>query len=123
MGMQSLKRQNGMTAVGWLIVLALIGFFVLLTLRMLPSYLEYYKVASSLDSLEKETLDSPVAIRKLLERRFDISYVESITPKDVIIKPVGPNFRVIADYESRKHIFANVDVLMSFYKEVTVRSR
>jgi hypothetical protein len=121
--MQSLKRQNGMTAIGWLIVLALIGFFVLLTLRMLPSYLEYYKVVSSLDSLEKETLESPVAIRKLLERRFDISYVESIQPKDVIIKPVGPNFQVIADYESRKHIFANVDVIMSFYKEVTVRSR
>jgi len=121
--MQSLKRQNGMTAIGWLIVLALIGFFVLLTLRMLPSYLEYYKVVSTLDSLKKETLDSPNAIRKLLERRFNISYVESIQAKDVIIKPVGPNFRVIADYESRKHIFANVDVLMSFDKEVLVRSR
>jgi Domain of unknown function (DUF4845) len=121
--MQSLKRQNGMTAIGWLIVLALIGFFVLLTLRMLPSYLEYYKVVSSLDSLEKETLSTPAEIRKLLERRFDISYVETIQTKDVIIKPTGPNFRVIADYESRKHIFANVDVIMSFYKEVLVRSR
>ena len=27
--MHSLKRQNGMTAIGWMIVLALIGFFVL----------------------------------------------------------------------------------------------
>jgi DNA-dependent RNA polymerase auxiliary subunit epsilon len=120
--MQSLKRQNGMTAIGWLIVLALIGFFVLLTLRMLPSYLEYYKVVSSLDSLQKETdLSTPADIRKLLDRRFNISYVESIQPKDVDIKAVGPNFRVIADYESRKHIFANVDVVMSFYKEVLVR--
>jgi hypothetical protein len=121
--MQSLKRQNGMTAIGWLIVLALIGFFVLLTLRMVPSYLEYYKVVSSLDSLEKETLDTPQAIRSLLERRFDISYVETIQPNDIIIKPVGANFRVIADYDSRKHIFANVDVVMSFHKEVLVRSR
>lgn len=122
--MQSLKRQNGMTAIGWLIVLALIGFFVLLTLRMLPSYLEYYKVVSTLDSLEKEPgLESPAAIKKLIERRFDISYVESIQPEDVVIKASGPNFRVIADYESRKHIFANVDVIMSFYKEVLVRQR
>ena len=122
--MQSLKRQNGLTAIGWLIVLALIGFFVLLTLRMLPSYLEYYKVVSSLDSLEKEPgLETPAEIRKLLERRFNISYVESIEAKDVVIKAVGSNFRVIADYESRKHIFANVDVIMSFYKEVLVRTR
>ena len=122
--MQSLKQQNGMTAIGWLIVLALIGFFVLLTLRMLPSYLEYYKVVSSLESLEKESgLNTPRDIRNLIERRFDISYVESIQPGDVAIKASGPNFRVIADYESRKHIFANVDVVMSFYKEVMVRPR
>jgi hypothetical protein len=119
--MQALKRQNGMTAIGWLIVLGLIGFFVLLTLRMVPSYLEYYKIVSSLDSLTNETgLDSPGAIRKLLDRRFNISYVDVIQPRDVIIKAVGPNFQVIADYESRKHIFANVDVVMSFYKEVLV---
>jgi hypothetical protein len=122
--MKSLKRQNGMTAIGWLIVLGLIGFFVLLTLRMLPSYLEYYKIVSSLDSLQNETgLDSPAAIRRLLDRRFNISYVDVIQPTDVIIKPVGPNFQVIADYESRKHIFANVDVVMSFYKQVLVKSR
>jgi hypothetical protein len=122
--MQTLKRQKGMTAIGWLIVLGLIGFFVLLTLRMLPSYLEYYKIVSSLDSLQSETgLDSPAAIRRLLDRRFNISYVEVIQPTDVIIKPVGPNFQVIADYESRKHIFGNVDVVMSFYKEVLVKSR
>ncbi len=122
--MQSLKRQNGMTAIGWLIVLALIGFFVLLTLRMLPSYLEYYKVVSTLDSLQKEgAMSSPAEIRKTIDRRFNISYVEAIQPKDVIIKPVGPNYQVIADYESRKHIFANVDVVMSFYKEVMVSGR
>lgn len=122
--MQALKRQNGMTAIGWLIVLGLIGFFVLLTLRMLPSYLEYYKIVSSLDSLVNETgLDSPAAIRRLLDRRFNISYVDVIQPTDVIIKPVGSNFQVIADYESRKHIFSNVDVVMSFYKEVMVTPR
>ena len=118
--MQSLKRQRGMTAIGWLIVLALIGFFVLLTLRMLPSYLEYFKVASSLDSLKKETLATPMEVRKLLERRFDVSYVETITPKDVSIKSAGAAWNVTAKYDSRVHLFANVDVVMSFNKQVRV---
>ena len=83
--MQSLKRQNGMTAIGWLIVLALIGFFVLLTLRMLPSYLEYYKVVSTLDSLKKEgTMSSPAEIRRLIDRRFNISYRRETTPKRLL---------------------------------------
>jgi Tfp pilus assembly protein PilE len=119
--MRSIKRQEGMTAVGWLIVLALIGFFTLLALRMVPSYLEYYKIAQTLETIEAEgALDTPAAIRRLLERRFDISYVHSITPRDVSIKSAGGNWDVTAKYDSRVHLFANVDVIMSFNKKVQV---
>jgi hypothetical protein len=121
--MRSIRRQAGVTAIGWMIILALIGFFVLLTLKMLPSYLEYLKVASSLESLEKETLSSPAEIRDLLERRFYISYVYTITPKQVKIKNAGQFFNVAAKYDSRVHLFANVDVLMSFDKQVKVARR
>lgn len=122
--MQPVRRQKGMTGIGWLIVLALIAFFVLLALRIVPAYLEYYKVVSALDSLEKETGWSEVTpreIRDLIERRFDISYVYSIMPREVSIKPVGAYYLVTANYESREHIFGNIDVVMSFNKQVRVR--
>ena len=122
--MQSVDRQKGMTGIGWLIVLALIAFFVLLALRIVPAYLEYYKVVSALESLEEETgwTDvSPRAIRDLIERRFDISYVYSITPQQVSIRPSGAYYAVTAKYDAREHIFGNIDVLMSFYKQVRVR--
>ena len=124
--MRSLKRQKGMTAIGWLIVLALIGFFTLLTLKMVPSYMEYYKIASALESLEEETGWSdvkPSDIRDLLNRRFNISYVETISYKDVVIKPTGPYYNVTAKYDSTKHLFGNVYVVMKFYKQVRVRAR
>jgi Tfp pilus assembly protein PilE len=120
--MHSLSKQKGMTGIGWLIVLALIGFFTLLTLRMVPSYLEYYKVVSTLDSLAKESgYSNPAEIRKLLERRFDISYVSTITDKDVIIKSAGEFYRVQAKYDSIVHLFGNVSVMMSFDKQVMAR--
>lgn len=122
--MRSLKRQNGMTAIGWMIVLALIGFFVLLTLRMAPAYMEFYKVVSTLESLEEETGWSevtPHAIRRLIERRFDISYVYSITPRQVSIKPSGAYYLVTAKYNAVEHLFGNVSVLMKFHKQVRVR--
>ena len=64
--MHSLKRQNGMTAIGWMFVLLLIGFFALLALKMVPVYMEYFKVAQSLESLVKDQSwdePSPQAIR------------------------------------------------------------
>lgn len=120
--MRSLQRQKGMTAIGWLIVLGLIGFFTLLTLKMSPSYMEYYKIVSTLDSLEQESgIQSPADIRRLLNRRFNISYVETINENDVKITTAGPVFKVTAKYDSRVHLFGNVYVVMAFYKQVKVR--
>jgi hypothetical protein len=117
-----MHRQKGVTAIGWLIILGLIGFFTLLTLKMAPAYMEYYKVVSSLESLEEESgLSSPADIRRLLNRRFNISYVESINERDVQIRSAGPLFKVTAKYESRVHLFGNVYVVMVFNKQVQVR--
>ena len=121
--MQMANRQKGMTGIGWLTVLGLIAFFTLLALKMVPSYLEYYKVASSLEKLTKETglaEVTPIEIRKALSRQFDIGYVNVITPGDVKVKPSGSFYQVTAKYDDRVHLFANVDVVMSYNKSVKV---
>jgi hypothetical protein len=120
--MRSLQQQKGVTTIGWLIILGLIGFFVLLALRMGPSYMEYYKVASTLESMAKESgFGNPHEIRRMAENRFDISYVHSITHNDLKIKPFGQQFLVSAKYESRVHLFGNVFVVMAFDKQVKVK--
>jgi hypothetical protein len=120
--MRSLRQQKGVTAIGWLIILGLIGFFVLLTLKMLPSYLEYYKIASTLETMTKDSgYENPAEIRDIAERRFDISYVKTITHKDLKIKPYGQSYLVTAKYESRVPLFFNVSVVMSFDKQVKVK--
>jgi len=120
--MHSLQQQKGVTAIGWLIILGLIGFFTLLTLKMLPSYMEYYKIASTLETMTKDSgFENPAEIRDKAERRFDISYVKTISHKDLIIKPYGQSWLVTAKYESRVHLFYNVSVVMSFDKQVKVK--
>ena len=120
--MHSLHQQKGVTAIGWLIILGLIGFFVLLTLKMLPSYLEYYKVSSTLETMTKDSgFENPAAIRNIADRRFDISYVKTISPKDLKIKTYGQYYLVTAKYESRVPLFLNVSVIMDFDKQVKVK--
>ena len=121
--MQMANRQKGVTGIGWLTILGLIAFFALLTLRMVPSYLEYYKIASALEKLTKETgMDevNPAAIRKSLYRQLDIGYVTAIEARDVSVKPSGAYYNVRAEYDDRVHLFGNVDVVMSFDKTVKV---
>lgn len=120
--MRSLHQQKGVTAIGWLIILGLIGFFVLLTLKMMPSYLEFYKISSTLETMVKDSgFETQADIRESAERRFDISYVKSITPKDLKIKSYGQSWLVAAKYESRVHLFFNVSAVMEFNKQVKVK--
>ncbi len=121
--MQTLKSQRGMTAIGWLIVLGLIGFFVLLALRMTPSYLESFTIYSAMESLKEEpgmANNTPQDIRKMMGKRIDINDVKSITAKDVDVENLGNAFLVSVDYEVRMPVLGNVDVVMTFAKEVEV---
>lgn len=121
--MQTLKSQQGMTAIGWIFVLGLIGFFVLLVLRMTPAYLEFMTVKAALASLQNEpdiTEKAPSEIRSMLGKRFNVNDVKSITSKDVTVENQGGRLNVGVDYEVRVGVFGNVDAVMTFIHDVEV---
>lgn len=121
--MRTLKSQQGMTAIGWLIVLGLIGFFVLLALRMTPAYLEFMTVKSSLESLKNEpgvTEKAPPEIRSMLSKRFDVNDVKNVTGKQVKIENQGGRLNVAVDYEVRVGVLGNVDAVMKFAHGIEV---
>lgn len=121
--MNGLHRQRGMTAIGWVIVLGLIAFFTLITLRLVPLYLEYGKVASVLESLENEpgiTRASKAEIYKLISRRFDVNDVSNVDPRDATIESKNGVLTVNMNYERRTKIAGNIDVVVTFDKTVEV---
>ena len=115
------KRQQGMTLLGWIIVLGLIAFFVLLTLRLLPNYLENFKVAETLESLRNEpdiTRKAPSEVRKLISRRFMINDVTNLDARDVTITNADGRITIRARYEIRMPVLGNVDAVTRFDESV-----
>ncbi len=116
-----LAKQRGMTGLGWLTVLALIGFFSLLVLKLAPVYLDHYSVASTVRSLETEPLitrKSTGEIRKLLKKRLKINYVSDL-PKDAIkIKKSGGVLKVDVEYHVDKPFFGNIDFRVHFKEHI-----
>ncbi len=116
-----LSKQRGMTGLGWLTVLALIGFFTLLFLKLVPVYLDHYSVASTVKSLEKEPLitkKSPSEIRKMLKKRLNMNYVSDL-PKDAIkIKKSDGVLKVDVDYQVREPFFGNIEFLVTFKEHI-----
>ena len=116
-------HQKGMTAIGWLLVLGLIAFFTLVTLRLVPAYLEFAKVTSVLESLQNEpgiTRKTRGEIISMIAKRFDVNDVYQVDAKQVKIKKEKGVLTVSINYERREHLVANVDVVTTFDRQVEV---
>lgn len=123
--MKTLHKQKGMTGLGWVIVLLLIGFFILLGLKIIPVYLNNYKVTSVLESLpnDPEMIGlGPGRLRKMVVRRLDINMVK-LEPDDILIEKVGNALRVTVGFETHKKFTKDIDIVIYYDKSVEVPLR
>lgn len=121
--MKTLKRQQGMTGIGWLIVLGLIAFFVLIALRLFPVYSENFNVVSSLKSLENEpqvTRKSKADILRLIINRFQINDVKNATRKNIKISKRGGVLTVSVKYDVKTKLFGDLSLIAEFDESVEV---
>jgi len=120
-------RQRGMTMLGILVLVVVVGAWVYAGIRMAPKYLEYMRVASTLEQVRDEYDSNPgtteFMLRKAVERRFDIEMVEVITSNDIEIKKDGPMFTMRAAYDDTVPLAGNVSFLLEFDKSVEVNAR
>jgi hypothetical protein len=120
-------RQRGMTMLGILILVVVVGAWVYAGIRMTPKYLEFMRVASTLEKVRDEYDSNPgtteFMLRKAVERQFDIEMVEVITSKDIEITKSGGLFTMRAAYEDTVPLAGNVSFLLEFDKSVEVNAR
>ena len=115
--MMNKYRQGGMTGTGWLVVLALIGFFSMLIIKLAPVYMEHFFFFFVLESIKEEpmiTQKSVPEIRTLIQRRLKVNGVYEMSNDDIKIKKEGGVTSVDITYQVVKHMAGNVDVLISF---------
>jgi hypothetical protein len=117
-------RQKGMTLISFLLIFVMGGFFVLLTLKLAPVYLEHMKIKSCLQGLKTESgiADKPPEdIKKLLKIRWDINAVEGINAEDnVVIEKKNGLMTIQVAYEVEKPVLGNLSALMRFDDSITI---
>ncbi len=114
------QTQQGMTMIGWLVLLALIGFLTLIALRLIPGYMEFYTILSSVESVHSQATPETTAagIRSDLSKRFAVNDIESIKPSDLIVKRQDGVLTIHILYEFRTPMMGNVDAVIVFDRMV-----
>jgi hypothetical protein len=122
--MRTICQQRGLSSIATLAIIILVGFGLFLLFKLVPVYLEYFNVASSVNSL-KEVDDlgqkSPEEVRELLKRRMDINDVKRVKPDNIKITRAQNTTTVAVNYEARVPMLGNIDLICTFAKTAVFR--
>ena len=114
------RTQSGITLIGFIVVLAVVGVFVYMGIKVVPMYTEFFAVKKALSQLSEEpgiTREDPARIKELFFRRLDISYADSVKKNNVNVLRRDAGFLITVDYEVRRPLISNIDVVGRFNAE------
>jgi hypothetical protein len=121
---RSAPREEGMTAVGFIVLAIFVGLFAYGAILLTPVYLNYMKVAGVLDGVFEE-FDSQnptrAEIRNSVSRRFGVESVSVISYRDIKVTPDSGGFLVQATYDHTTPFIGNIHFTVKFDKGVLVR--
>lgn len=120
------SKQSGMTFMGFVVLAVVVGGWVYAGIRLTPLYLNYMKVASSLERVRDEYSASPgtsqAMIRNSLRRIWDVESVdENVFPLEkLVIKREGDVWKVQAQYDDKVRFVSNVYLMIAVDKVVEI---
>lgn len=118
------RNQRGITLLGFIILLGIAGVFLYVGMKVVPMYMEFYSVKRSLADMAKESdiaSADAATIRDRFNRRMNVSYVENIKPENIKVVRNDAGLNVTVEYEVRRPLISNLDVVGKFKAEQTMR--
>ena len=110
-----MKNQRGVAISGLLIWGIIITFVALLGMKVVPEYLEYYKIQKSVKSISTGAGSQTVSeIRAAYDRYADVNYIDTLKGSDLDISKENNSVVIAFAYERRIPLFANVSLLLDF---------
>lgn len=93
-------KQSGVSLVGLIFILAILGFIGVLALKIVPTVTEFMGVKRAI-TLAKQNGTSIPEIRQSFDKQADTSYIESVAGKDLDIVKTTEGFDVGISYEKK----------------------
>lgn len=118
-------RQRGAGLWEMLFLFGVIAFFALVTVKVLPLYLNEMKVSAAVKEVSQNPQFSantdPATLRSSLQRHWDIEDIDTIQPRDIAVTRDDSGVSLSYDYEARTHLFYNIYVVIHFQGERRLR--
>lgn len=120
-GSQDSETQRGMTVIGMLLLLIVIAFVVLIAMKVVPMYIQYFSIKSTIESIRKEPQLAQMStqdIQNAIQKRFDIGYVDNITARDLKIRNENRGRVLDLEYQDERELFYGLSIVLKVSESI-----
>lgn len=110
-------KARGLSMIGFLFVIVIVGFLVVFLFKLVPAYVEYFSIRNALSGMARDSeLQSanPQAIRAAFARRTQIDDIKAVEPADIDIEKDGGNLILSTSYSKRVPIIGHFNACLDF---------
>jgi hypothetical protein len=105
--------QRGVSLVGLIFVLAVLGAVGVFALKVFPTFLEYRSIKNGI-AVAKSTGGTVREMQQAFDKNADINMVDAITGKDLVFDKDNGENEISFAYEKRIPIAGNVSLLIEY---------
>jgi len=107
------NKQRGISLVGLIVVLAVIGVAALVAMQVLPTYSEYRAVKGAIVKA-KGAGTTPQEVRASFDKSAEVGYISSISGRDLTIERVDGGLEVSFAYDKKIHLAGPASLLLEY---------
>lgn len=119
------KSQQGMSIVGWLMILAFVAFIASAAFKMMPHYFDYMSLDKAIASVETDKASDVKTISDFyghVDKAMQVNGIRDIKLREVLkVEQVNDAFHAKLNYEKRENMIKNLDLVARFEKEYQLR--
>jgi len=118
--------QKGASFFGWLAVIALLIFGMVIAMKLVPIYLDHHALRDIVTSINEDPTIKIRSLRDLnshIEKGLRVNSIRDINPKEAIKVTASGNdaYTVVIKYEQRAPLLNTVDLLVHFDETHIIR--
>lgn len=110
-------QQRGLTMIGFLFVAFVLVMVVMLGMKLVPAYIEFFSVKKILSTMGQDSdlkSKSNGDIRTSFSKRANVSYVTVVKPEDISITRSDGVPVISVQYAFRTKLVGNVSLIVDF---------
>ena len=117
--MNTVGKQQGMSMLGWFVIIMMVTVIGTGALKLIPVYLEFYNIVSIVENMQAEPGLKGATKQEIITtfaKRLSVNSIRDLKRDDYDVKKVEGKkaFQFRVNYEVRKSLMGNLSIVASF---------